>query len=587
MIKKLISGIFIFATMFANSQVLPTERSTDWTLAGLKTELPVITETIDFVEAGGDPTGVVSGSALLNSIIDEYAEDITEIFFPEGIYFFDETVILPSNFTLNGASANETTLKFDLGGANLDLIQVVGERTALTTEITTTIEKNNLACVVVDTDLFEAGDWVLFIDNDSSFVTSAWAEGSTGQIMQINEISGDSIYFDSPFRRDYYLENDPYLVKLEMKENVSIQNLKIQRLDATDGQTDNISFRYATNCQVKCIESDKCNFGHVVMQFSSNCQVKGSYFYDGHDYGGGGKAYGVVCQFATSECLVTDNNFKHLRHSMLLQAGANGNVYSYNYSKDPFWTDVALPANSAGDLVLHGNYVYANLFEGNIIQNIVIDDSHGINGPHNTFFRNRAELYGIFMNSSPATDSQNFMANEIPNTGFLLGLYAIVGEDHFTYGNNHRGDTKPEGTNDITQTTLYLEEVIPFYYPSYSAWPPIGYPNELNDHNNEALNNYLEGMEIQCENLYEDLGIQTNNTNLLLYPNPTSGNVTLEMNGTIGLVEVYSLTGVLVKSYSINSTKAKLKMNDLPKGVYLIKVNTTKNSTFWQKLVID
>jgi len=91
---------------------------------------------------------------------------------------------------------------------------------------------------------------------------------------------------------------------------------------------------------------------------------------------------------------------------VLLQSGANGNVISYNYSLNPNQSD-SPPANGAGDLVLHGNYPFANLFEGNICQNVMIDASHGINGPYNTFFRNRVQLYGIIMSPSPATDSMN------------------------------------------------------------------------------------------------------------------------------------------------------------------------------------
>ena len=68
--------------------------------------------------------------------------------------------------------------------------------------------------------------------------------------------------------------------------------------------------------------------------------------------------------------------------------------------KDPFWTGTVLPSDAAGDLVLHGNYPYANLFEGNILQNLVVDDSHGLNGPYNTFFRNRADNYGIVMSNA-------------------------------------------------------------------------------------------------------------------------------------------------------------------------------------------
>ena len=53
--------------------------------------------------------------------------------------------------------------------------------------------------------------------------------------------------------------------------------------------------------------------------------------------------------------------------------------------------------------------------------------------------------------------SQNFIGNEIPNEGFLLGLYAFAGTDHFKFGNNHRGELKPEGTGDLPDESYYLD----------------------------------------------------------------------------------------------------------------------------------
>tara|TARA_B110000091_G_scaffold188339_1_gene210108 strand:- start:126 stop:455 length:330 start_codon:yes stop_codon:yes gene_type:complete len=104
---------------------------------------------------------------------------------------------------------------------------------------------------------------------------------------------------------------------------------------------------------------------------------------------------------------------------MLLQSGANGNVFAYNYSLNPFWTST--PSNSAGDMVLHGNFPYANLFKENIYRNIVVDNSHTPNGSYNTFLRNRAEGFGIFFSSSNCPD-QNFIRNDIPNTSFSYNL---------------------------------------------------------------------------------------------------------------------------------------------------------------------
>ena len=189
--------------------------------------------------------------------------------------------------------------------------------------------------------------------------------------------------------------------------------------------------------------------------------------------------------------MVENNQFEHLRHSVLLQSSSNGNVISYNYSRDPYWTGVFLPANSAGDLVLHGNYPYMNLFEGNICQNIVIDNSHGINGKFNTFLRNRAELYGLFMNISPASDSQNFVGNEMTNT--LIGMKSIAGNGHFDYGNKLRGNISPVGTNGIPANSLYLQSAKPVFWNPVKPFPIAGNPMDYNTIQNKAFDNYSAG----------------------------------------------------------------------------------------------
>jgi len=190
-----------------------------------------------------------------------------------------------------------------------------------------------------------------------------------------------------------------------------------------------------------------------------------------------------MVETTSSECKIENNIFKHLRHSMILQAGANGNVFTYNYSTDPYWETSYSPPNSAGDVVLHGNYPYRNLFEGNVVQNIVIDNSHGSNGPYNTFLRNRAALYGIFM-SADNSPSQNFLGNEIPLATPPYGLYLLQGVDHFEYGNNHRGVIIPSGTQQFDDSSYAFKSKPAFLLQS--SWRGIGTPNAMNAHGNSA-----------------------------------------------------------------------------------------------------
>ncbi len=44
-------------------------------------------------------------------------------------------------------------------------------------------------------------------------------------------------------------------------------------------------------------------------------------------------------QYKSGRCRVEDNIFQMLRHAMLLQAGANGNVCGYNYSRENYWNN--------------------------------------------------------------------------------------------------------------------------------------------------------------------------------------------------------------------------------------------------------
>lgn len=567
---------FIGLQVFA--QVLPADRAVDWTMAGLKSEIPTPNVIIDFLDAGGIGDGEFVNNGVIESIIADHIGDTVQVNFPRGIFHFDATIHVPGNFIINGLGADSTLLEFDLDGMNTHMIRVGGSTSpAINSSVSGSVIKGETIVEVVAVDSFKVGDWVQIKDYDVDNVYSEWGEYNTGQILKIKEITGDEIEFESPFRRDYDALDEPFIIRINMKENVAIQNLKLKRLDTAPPPASNINFFNAANCLVKCVESELTNFAHIRIDFSSNIEVRGSNFYDGHDYGGGGKAYGVVCQLTTGECLVQDNTFEHLRHAMLLQAGANGNVYAYNYSKDAYWEES--PNNAAGDIVLHGNYVYANLFEGNIVQNIVIDHSHGINGPYNTFLRNRAELYGIFMNNSPASNSQNFIGNEIPNEGFLLGFYAFEGTDHFKYGNNHRGETKPEGTGDLPDESYYLEEALP-YFEYYELWPPIGYPNELEDYNNEAFNNLNLGYATQCENLYEDVSTKELKLNkLTIFPNPVTQVLAVQLPTIISLNEgmsitIYSMLGALELTMGVTSYHQIINVTGLETGAYILELHS-------------
>ena len=73
-------------------------------------------------------------------------------------------------------------------------------------------------------------------------------------------------------------------------------------------------------------------------------------------------------------------------------------------------------------------------------------------------------------------------------------------------------------------------------------------------------------------------------TSLNLFPNPTTGLFTI--NGVVSKVQVYSITGQLVKSFdSISSENYQFDINELNRGVYLVKAIDENNSLKTMKLI--
>ncbi len=566
---RIIFLIFIINFNIIIAQDIPKERLANWSKVGVKSTNTDNYNEHDFYEIKNKYN--YSDDETITYILENNKLGFNRIYFRNGIYNFSEPIILPSNTSIVGESSELTIFEFDLGGF-YHLLSSIGNTNKDTTFLPIALQSKAISFKIENHNLRE-GDLIYLFDEDKDKITSDWAKYSTGQIIEIESVENDLIKLKSEVRRNFSIENIPRFITLNLVENVRVSNISIIRKDQTESQTNNIYFNYVKNSSVSCVKSYNSNFAHITIANSLNCEVIGSYFQDGFDYGGGGKAYGVMLQFATSECLIYNNQFNHLRHSMILQAGANGNVISYNYSKNPFWTDVTLPSNSAGDLVLHGNYPYSNLFEGNTIQHIVIDDSHGQNGKYNTFLRNRAELYGLFMNPGTPSNSQNFIGNEITNSNFLMGNYFLSGSDHFEFGNNIKGKVTPENTDYITLESLYILQKLDYY--NENNWPPIGLPRKLNEFNTEAENSNINEFLTSCDYKLSSSEALSHNNSIHIYPNPLIHTDLLNVStaNNFNRIVIFDLTGnEIFTSYS-NYNKFQIDISEFTKGIYFININ--------------
>jgi len=571
--------VFLLALCFSSgafSQTIPASRTVNWSAAGLYAPLNPSPAIVDITTAGGTGDGQTPNDAALQQAIAQLGASGGVVFFPQGSYLFLSSVNLPDSVVLRGQGSDQSVLRFDLGGAASDLVTISGGVQVAEWALAQDAFKGDTIITTAANSNVLPGDVLRFFQDDSALLASSWAYKSVGQILRVKAVNGNQLTLESPLRKDYLLGDSPRFRKMLPKRNCGVECLKIERLDATSAQTTNISFTYAVNCRVSGVESSMCNFAHVSASYSSNMHIEGSYFHDAFAYGGGGQGYGMVLQYTSGECLVENNIFRHLRHSMLLQAGANGNVLAYNYSIDPFWT--SFPNNSAGDIVLHGNYPFANLFEGNIVQNLIIDASHGINGPFNTFFRNRAQLYGIVMSNNPASDQQNFAGNEVTSTNTFMGNYALAGSGHFEHGNTVQGTVTPAGTNSLPENSLFA--VSP---PSYlSGWPGIGVPYAYNTGTLPAQARYQNQTYTTCHSLVTGIAAAEAGNLVTVFPNPARSSFTVSVPGISAAEAVlYDARGRKCDAFTFSGSATR-DVSRLKRGTYLLVVTqgeqrTTKN----------
>lgn len=573
----LVTLYWSFATAWG--QTIPSQRLTDWSAAGARTPF-VPVASVSITDFGADPTGVASCNTALQAAL-AALDGPGEVYFPAGSYRFNNTIVPPDSTVLAGeADANGQPLARLLlaAGEEQDGIRIAGSETVSGAVITAAPQQGQRFLLVDQPLLFQPGQWLrLEATDDASLVTSSWSLGQTGQVVEVQSVSGDTLHLVHPMRRTH--ASVPLLRRMTPRRQVHVRCLLLDRTTATTSQTCNILMRNAVDCTVKGVRSERCNYAHINLFRTANTTIALSHFRQGHSYGGGGRAYGVLVDYGSGDNRVEGNTFEQLRHAMIVQAGANGNVFAYNHSVNPFWSQFPFPSNAAGDLVLHGNYPYLNLFEGNVVQNIVIDNSHGINGPYNTLFRNRAELYGIFMNTSPASNEQNFIGNQVTYTGSVTyGQYALQGTGHFAYGNQIKGTILPAGTAEPVAPSLCGYSFGPFY-TVHSSVPP------LRTDNWQATSPLIEaqyrrtvlGMPSSCADVTYDLS-----TGLSGVPQQATCRVFFDAAAHQLVVEhgspaaepyaVFDSMGRTVAAGTVQASRTAITLPPLARGSYVVRL---------------
>lgn len=76
------------------------------------------------------------------------------------------------------------------------------------------------------------------------------------------------------------------------------------------------------------------------------------------------------------------------------------------------------------------------------------------------------------------------------------------------------------------------------------------------------------------------------NSKQLIYPNPSQGAFYIKNTGKISVVEVYDITGKLIKKMHPKSTEIEIKINNASKGAYIVKTITQDNQISNEKIIV-
>ncbi|MEO1449256.1 MAG: DNRLRE domain-containing protein, partial [Bacteroidota bacterium] len=471
--QMLVVALFFMLMARAFGQVTtfisPNTNQIDWTVAGVEGGIPSYTNVVDMTTLGVVGNGSTDNASAVQIAIDNAVGTPTVLFFPEGTYLFNSSLIMKDQVVLRGENAGKTTLRFDLNSDSSSLYFVKANTNTETASVTAGFNKGSTVLTLSSTTGFSVGGYLeIFQDNDvvematnrPSDWNRSWTALSVGQVVEIIGISGNNITLKHPLYHSFSASLNVRATQLDMLTGAGVEYLELFRAD--NGHNYTTTFSSAANCWMQHVEGNFTDRGHVVINKSSHVEIRASYFHASYNYGGGGHGYGVNLQNHPSDCLIEDNIFSTLRHAFLAKEGAIGNVFAYNYSRNP--------NGSVNDIALHGHYGLMNLLEGNIVQKMIAGDYWGPSGPGNTYFRNRVETSDIIMQDN--TEDQNVIANEL-----ISGTVSINSNSQpvWRHSNFRTPNTALDQTFSGTLPNSLHHTAKPAFFGSMS-WPALGEP---------------------------------------------------------------------------------------------------------------
>lgn len=483
-----------------SAQNVSPHRLTNWSDAGVIGGIPSYDSIVLVTAFGAKGDSITNDSAAFAQAVAHFGGKRGTILVPAGRFRINGTLVLNDSILLRGEGADKTTLYFSLNNQANDCISIRRTGGSAWVRVDPSSTKGGKVIRFSSSLSLAKGDWIEFRNRGRGLAgLSGRPDTAFGMINRVDSVSGLYVWLRDELRFTPDLNLLPEVRRITTIRAAGIECLTIQRLTHSNSAAGkNVLFEGAVNCWMRGVHSKLSLGAHVLASYSAHLTISGCYFDSARYYDGGGtRGYGVLLFRRTTLCLVENNIFRKLRHSMQLQEGSNANVFGYNYSRETYKVDFGIPFTITSDLNFHGFYPYFNLFEGNIGHYLHFDNANGPNGPWNLVHRNQVTVNGI--NFSSAT----FMSDSQTLTGNDASSQTLNGSGHYRHGNRIAGSTSPNGTDSLWVNSYYLTSK-PWFWRVPVTWPGIGRPNSYNTGFNPAKKRWDDAEELtQCEYVAE------------------------------------------------------------------------------------
>lgn len=261
---------------------------------------------------------------------------------------------------------------------------------------------------------------------------------SQQQMVRVQAINGTSVTIWPPLHMaNWRSSQSPQAWSVgALSLNCGIEDLAIDGTASSPGSGygANVAFLYTYNCWVRNITStneygNNSASSHVFSWFSGHTSIRDSFFYGTR--AASSMSYGVLLSLS-HECLVENNIFQKVTGPVVIGAASSGNVIAYNYCTNMYY--IQPPTYLMSSMTPHDAHNCMNLFEGNYGNQVRADAFHGTSS-HNVVFRNRLtgwdEPSRIYQNYAVMLDTFNrywsFVGNILGTSGKHTVYEALAG----------------------------------------------------------------------------------------------------------------------------------------------------------------